>query len=178
MSEHAQAFIQHLRSLKEKDRGALATLRHSLAFAPGSYPKAFPYVERFAGMAASEYDPRRLALYAVAGLFARHPEQSPQSFASAFGELMRRRDSDSIEKRFVALLSADDENIADYLRQAISLLGAEGIGCDYARLLDDLSRWMNRAIDPVERDRLRQRWARDFYRAAQPRTESEPATAQ
>ena len=48
--------------------------------------------------------------------------------------------------------------------QAISLLAADGIGCDYARLLDDLSRWLNSAGDP---SLLRQRWARDFYRAAQ-----------
>ena len=164
MSEHAEQFIAHLHALKERDRGALAALRHSLAFEPGCYPRAFPYVERFAGAAVHERDARRLALYAVAGLFARHPQQSPQSFAAAFGELMSRRQSPSIEGRFIALLGADAENVVDYLRQAISLLAADGIGCDYARLLDDLSRWLSPAGDP---SLLRQRWARDFYRAAQ-----------
>lgn len=165
MSEHAEAFIAYLNALKERDRGALAALRHSLAFAPGSYPKAFPYVERFAGEAVHERDARRLALYAVAGLFALHSSHRPrQSFAAALGELMSRRQSPSIENRFVALLGADAENIVDYLRQAISLLAADEIGCDYARLLDDLSRWLNPSADP---SLLRQRWARDFYRAAQ-----------
>ncbi|MGI0813526.1 hypothetical protein ACRCPG_33695 [Pseudomonas aeruginosa] len=37
MSEHAEQFIAHLHALKERDRGALAALRHSLAFAPGCY---------------------------------------------------------------------------------------------------------------------------------------------
>lgn len=173
MSEHAQEFISYLQSLKERDRGALATLRHSLAFEPGAYPSAFPYVERFAGAAVHERDARRLALYAVAGLFARHPLHGGQTFAAAMGELMSRRKSDSIEKRFIALLSADPENIVDYLRQSISLLAAEGVGCDYAQLLDDLSRWMNPFADQSERDRLRQRWARDFYRALQSETEPE-----
>lgn len=164
MSDHAEQFIAHLVALKERDRGALAALRHSLAFEPGSYPKAFPYVERFAGNASHERDARRLALYAVAGLFARHPQQASQSLASALGELQRRRGSASIEGRFVALLGADAENVFDYLRQVVSLLAADGIGCDYAQLLKDLSQWMNPAIDPA---RLRQRWARDYYRAAE-----------
>lgn len=169
MSEHAEQFIAHLIALKERDRGALAALRHSLAFESGSFPKAYPYVERFAGAAVHERDARRLALYAVAGLFARHPQSHAQSFATALGELMKRRQSSSIEGRFIALLGADAENIVDYLRQSISLLAADAIGCDYVRLLDDLTQWLNPNIDP---SRLRQRWAREFYRAAQAASES------
>lgn len=165
MSEHAEHFIAHLNVLKERDRGALATLRHSLAFEPGNYPRAYPYVERFVGTGTHERDARRLALYAVAGLFARHPLHQPsRSFAAALGELMRRRDSGSIEGRFVALLGADAENVVHYLRQVINLLAAEGLACDYARLQDDLSYWMNPTVDPRQ---VRQRWARDFYWAAE-----------
>ncbi|TBV04968.1 type I-E CRISPR-associated protein Cse2/CasB [Stutzerimonas kirkiae] len=166
MSTHSEQFVAHLQGF---DRRALAVLRHSLAFAPGSDTRAFPYVERFAGAAVHEHDARRLALYAVAALFARHPQQAGRSFATAFGELLSRRSTPrepnkSIEGRFIALLGADAENIVDYLRQAVSLLSAEDLGFDYARLLDDLSRWLNPRFDPSD---LRQRWARDFYRAAQ-----------
>lgn len=174
MSEHAREFISYLETLQKCDSGALAALRHSLAFAPGSYPKAFPYVERFVGADWHERDARRLARYAVAGLFARHSKQAGQSFAYAFGDLMRRRESGSIEGRFVALLGADSENIFDYLCQAISLLAADGIGLDYAALLNDLSVWMNPHAD---RDRLRQRWARDFYRALSSASETETTSA-
>ncbi|MDR0701763.1 MAG: type I-E CRISPR-associated protein Cse2/CasB [Azoarcus sp.] len=168
MNEHSRSFIRYLQTLKERDKGALAVLRHSLAFEPGTYSKAFSYIERFAGEAAHERDARRLAPYAVAALFARHPHHTEnKSFAAAFGELMRRRESDSIERRFIALLGADAENIVDYLRQATSLLAAEDIGCDYARLLEDLSSWMN-PLKIEKRDNLRQHWARDFYRAMQP----------
>jgi CRISPR system Cascade subunit CasB len=172
INEHSKSFIRYLQTLKECDKGALAVLRHSLAFEPGTYPKAFPCVERFAGEATHEHDARRLALYAVAALFARHPHHAEnKSFAAAFGELMRRRESDSIERRFVALLGADAENIVDYLRQATSLLAAEDIGYDYARLLEDLSSWMN-PIKVEKRDNSRQHWARDFYRAIQSPTQS------
>ncbi|PZQ98681.1 MAG: type I-E CRISPR-associated protein Cse2/CasB, partial [Flavobacterium psychrophilum] len=43
MSEFAQSFIAHLQRLQEHDRGAMATLRRSLSFEPGSYPPAYPY---------------------------------------------------------------------------------------------------------------------------------------
>lgn len=165
MSESAQRFVDHLKALGQTNRGAMAALRHSLAFEPGSYEKAYPYVERFASAEQSPRSPWRLALYLTAGLYARHSQNAAQSFAAAFGELWRARDnSPSVEKRFIALLGADAENVAEYLRQAISLLAAEDIGFDFVRLLDDLKYWLN-AYAPEQRDRVRQQWARDFYRA-------------
>ncbi|HWK60818.1 MAG TPA: type I-E CRISPR-associated protein Cse2/CasB [Eoetvoesiella sp.] len=170
MSEHSEQFVRHLTVLRDRDRGALAVLRHSLAFEPGTYPRAFPYVERFAGAASYERDARRLALYAVAALYARHPQQHERSLSAAFGLLARKREasagkdySASIENRFLALLGADAGNIFSYLRLVISLLAADDIGLNYAALLDALSQWMRPDADI---DRLRQSWARDFYRAA------------
>lgn len=165
MSEYAQAFVDHLETLRNRDRGALATLRHSLAFEPGAYPPAYPYVERFVGAEQHPQAPQRLALYIVAGLYARSPRQAERRFATALGVLMRNRESASIEQRFIALLGADPENLHDYLRQNFSLLAADDLGCDYASLLDDVSRWVNPWLDPQRRDHIRQRWARDFYRA-------------
>ena len=78
---------------------------------------------------------------------------------------MRKRDSASIEQRFIALLGADAENLAVYLRQIISLLAADDRPLDYGVLLRDLSVWLNPHIDAERRDNVRQRWARDFYRA-------------
>lgn len=148
----------------------MATLRHSLAFEPGAYPRAFPYVERFVGD-GHERDARRLALYAVAGLFAAHPQHAVHSFAETFGRVARRRKSFaepgeyslSIERRFIALLEADAESVHTHLRHAISLLKAEELGLNYAHLLDDLGVWLNPNFNL---DRVRQHWARDFYRAA------------
>lgn len=164
MSAHSMDFVAYLVGLTDRDRGALATLRHSLAFAPGAYPPAYPVVERFVGANVHADDARRLALYVVAGLFALHPRHAHgTSIGTALGTLMARRGSDSIEGRFVALLSADPEHVHEYLRQLVSLLAAEGIAFDYAQLLDALSAHLNRFADD-RRDAVRQRWARDFYR--------------
>uniref|UniRef100_A0ABX1PPX3 Type I-E CRISPR-associated protein Cse2/CasB n=2 Tax=Aromatoleum anaerobium TaxID=182180 RepID=A0ABX1PPX3_9RHOO len=161
--------------LAERDRGALAALRRSLAFDPGSYPPAFPFVERFVGSQRHTADPFRKALYVAAGLFALHPAQrADYSLAMAFGHLKLKRDSNSIEQRFITLLAADPENLSNYLRQAVSLLAADGIAFDYTMLLDDLTRWLN-PYAHEQRDALRQRWARDFYRALAPREAGEDA---
>ena len=175
MSDYAEDFVRHLTQLRERDRGALAALRHSLGFAPGAYVPAYPAVERFVATDRPAQDAQRQALYLVAGLYALHPRHGATSLAAGFGELMRERQSESIEKRFIALLAADAENLSNYLRQAVSLLAAGEVAIDYAALLDDLSRWLNPYIDPARRDQIRQRWARDFYRALAPQVEASTA---
>lgn len=164
----AQDFVRHLTALAERDRGALAALRRSLSFEPGGYPPCYPIVERFVGPERHADDAYRKALYLVAGLFSLHPvEDANSTFASAFGRLKRERESDSIEKRFIALLASDPDSLPTHLRHAVSLLAADGIAFDYALLLSDVARWLpSHAYEA--RDKLRQRWARDFYRALTP----------
>lgn len=162
MNSHGEQFIEHLDRLHERDRGALAILRRSLSFAPGAYPPAYGYVERFVGMDRKASDPFRLALYLVAGLYALHPEKGTNSLASGLAELMHRRDSSSIEKRFLSLLGADPENLAEYLRHAVTLFATDNLGIDYVELFSDLIVWLN-PYAAEKRDQIRQKWARDFY---------------
>lgn len=170
--DDAQRFIDHLLKLKQNDRGALAALRHSLAFEPGDDPKAFAHVERFVGREWHARDARRLALYAVAGLFARHPETHVRTLAAALGQLRRDKDRPSLELRFGGLLEADADGVMAHLRQAVSLLAADGLGLDYAALLVDLCVLINDRADPNWRDDIKRNWARQFYSALQ----SEPDT--
>ncbi|MBN8486781.1 MAG: type I-E CRISPR-associated protein Cse2/CasB [Burkholderiales bacterium] len=165
--DDAQRFIDHLLRLKEQDRGALAALRHSLAFAPGDDPKAFPYVERFVGRDWHSADARRLALYAVAGLFAAHPVVHDRSLPAALGKLLRDKDRPSLELRFRALLEADADGLMPHLRQSVSLLSVDGLGYDHAGLLADLAVWLDERSDPAWRDDVKRRWARAFYGALQ-----------
>lgn len=165
MSKFTESFIAHLRSLAGRDRGALAALRRSLGFPPGAYPPAYPVVERFAVQDGTR-EPLRQALYLTAGLFALNPRhQKDRSLPTKLAQAMHQRKSKSIERRFITLLSTDGETLPTHLRYAMQLLDAGELGCDFVALLDDLAVW----LDPWkadERDRVRQRWARDFYRHA------------
>lgn len=164
MSDFAEQFVGYLESLAERDSGAMARLRRSLSSDPGVEPAVYPYIERFAAPDWGISDARRLALYVVAGLYALHPRHGRASFAQAFGTLARRRESSSLEKRFVALLGADAEGLPVHLRRVFSLLKAEELPVDYCQLLQDLSWWLNPRLEQSRRDALRQGWAREFYR--------------
>lgn len=174
---HGETFVSHLLELAKSNRGAMAELRRSLSHEPGAHVAAFPYVERHAGNRHA-LDAYRKALYLVAGLFALHPaHRKGSSFATAYGRLSEQRKrsqkSDGIERRFIALLSADAQSVPTHLRQAVSLLVADDLPCDYVRLLNDLAVW----LDPRKLDRLdevRQRWAQDFYRASTLPADSDP----
>lgn len=178
MSELHTRFIAHLEALKERDRGALAALRHSLSFTPGTHAPAMPWVEPFAVKDGTR-EPQRLALYLVAGLYAAHPRHCGGApLARGLGQVKIRRDSTSIERRFIALLSADAESLPVHLRHAVALLAAEELPCDYTQLADDLARWLDPWQDEA-RDRVRQRWAREFYRQlAQADTTTETAATE
>lgn len=155
--------LEGLRSGREWTR-ARAVLRRSLAFDPGGYPPAMPYVEPFLQSAGNE-GWRREAHYLVAGLFALKDGEHKEgrTLARALWEAKQARQSDSLEKRFLALLDADRDQIAHRLRQAVGLV--EG-GLDFAQLLEDLLHW----FDP--RRRVQARWAREFYGAEELRQEA------
>ncbi len=168
MSEFSDNFVKYLSTLSEQQPGAMAVLRRSLAFDPGAYPAAYPYVERFVSADHSANHPQRLAIYLVSGLFALHPLHETSSLASSLAQMMKRSGKDqgsSTEKRFVALLGAEAEDWPTHLRQIVSLLSAHGLGLNFATLLNDLGYLLNTHLDPMWRDQIRQRWARDFYRA-------------
>lgn len=159
-----EAFVRWLEGLKGKESWtpARAALRRSLAFPPGAYPPAFPFLEPVIQMEGW----RREAHYLVGGLYAaKDGDHRPgRSLAEAFRELRWARGGRSpdgavsVEHRFLALLDADSDQLPTRLRSAVTLV--EG-GIDFAQLLDDLLRW----FDP--RKRVQIRWARTFYRGTE-----------
>lgn len=152
MSEQQEAFIGYLESL---DPGGRAVLRRSLAFPPGSWPRAYPYVEPFV---RGRHSWDRKAAYLVAGLNA----TSRAATASGnMGETAARlRDitgSGSIEARFIALLDADADELPHRLRQMVTLMSGHGIAPNWTTLRHDLERWTH------PDHYVQQRWARSFY---------------
>lgn len=179
MSNANQNFIKHLTEvmglgLPDNQRQghhkvAQAELKRSLGFGP-SYYKVAKYVDPFVPANELAEDARYRSLYLVAGLLALSPKLESISLAAAMGQLaLKLKPSNSIENRFLALLERNGENVDDPLRQVITLLKAHDFGFDYVLLLNDLTTWLNPSPNSVEQlDRLRHRWASDFYRAATP----------
>jgi CRISPR system Cascade subunit CasB len=151
------AIIPKLEEWALKDTKVRAVLRRSLAFDPGTYPPSFPLVEW--SIIDDEKPWSRKVQYLVAGLWAQHwrdGRDKGMPIGKACANYFQASGSATAERRFVALLDADSEQLPHRLRQLISLLKDYPI--DFEALRHGLLRW-NR----VERSTQVQ-WARDFYR--------------
>ena len=161
---HAQEFIRYLESLNpEKNekakRADLAQLKRSLAFDVGTYVPAISHVERFAPSKEDTPWFTRPAYYLVAGLYASYPNHSEEqgNFGRTVALLNQAKESDSISKRFLTLLEAEDEQMYYHMRHMLSLVRSEGIAVNYVSLLEDLRNWGH--PDKF----VQQRWAQRFY---------------
>ena len=161
-------FVEWLEELNRKDTRVRAFLRRSLSFDAGAYPAAYPYVEPFL---KNEPDDgwRRQVHYLVAGLWALHRREgaqgTPESLAKAcFRYYQAQGKSPSVERRFITLLDADQDQVPYRLRQMIALL--KDYPLDFSALLKELLSWTH------EKKWVQNRWAQDFYRNWQ--SEEEP----
>jgi CRISPR system Cascade subunit CasB len=150
-------FIDWLEGLNEKDTRVRAVLRRGLSFAPGEYVPAFPYVEPFIKSDATRW--QRQVYHLVAGLWASHWREgrssAPLTIGRACAAHQAASGSTNTERRFIALLDADLDQLPHRLRQMIALLKEQPL--DFDALLNDLLYWNN------DQKRTQHVWARDFY---------------
>ena len=164
-------FLRHLRRL-ENDRGAMAALRRSADGSPASLAPVHRYVVPFLSPAPNSW--RDPLMYLTAALFAVHPARGApdgESLGATFRRLDKDRDqggmpTESVERRFVALLATDPDDIAYPLRQATTLLKSREVPVCWEQLLRDLGSW--RHPDAW----IQQRWARDFWGDPRPARET------
>jgi CRISPR system Cascade subunit CasB len=153
-----KGFIEWLESLNTKDSKVRAVLRRSLAFAPGAFVPAYPYVEPFVKDEDNAW--RRDMLYLVAGLWAMHWREGSRGQSMTLGQAcvtyQISSGSANTEKRFINLLDADGDQLPHRLRQLIALLKEQAI--DFDVLLKGLLYWND------DQKRTQNAWARDFYR--------------
>lgn len=151
-------FIEWLEELNTEDTKVRAVLRRSLAFDPGTFAHAYPYVEPF--LKGEDNFWRREMFYLVAGLWAAHWREGqrgePMSFGRACAAHQAASGSLGTERRFITLLDADPGQLPHRLRQMIALLKERAI--DFDDLLNGLLYWNN------DQKLTQNAWARDFYR--------------
>jgi len=155
LDDRQKKFVGYLLNLAEKgqeDRGALADLRSGLGKHPGEMARVHKHVVPY--LPDKPYDDQWY--YTLASLFGAFPKhREGYSIGRAFHPLKSK--SDSMEARFIALLNAHPDDLADHLRHAVSLLKANEQPLDWFQLLGDILQW-----DHPERH-VQLRWARDFY---------------
>ena len=173
-----ERFVTGLTELvAREDRAALAALRRALGTTPDHRPRR-RVVYRLLPANVPQW--RERDCWLVAGLFALHPQRrSPRRreippepgglAAAARGESVS---PEGVERRLIALLNAEREDLDDHLRHAVAQLRAHDIGVDYVQLLRDLRGW------GAEERWVQRRWARAFWgQSAQPQPTTEGEVA-
>ena len=155
-----ERLIKYLKGLeKRQDRAALAHLRRGLGKPPRAAMEMYPYLGQFLS-----YEPRpryETAVFIVAALFAYYPDApgNAGNLGASIRQLKDDSDSKSIEKRFVALLNAEVEDLPYYLRQMIGLLksGQKQIAVNWNQLFKDVQNWNS------DKRFVQQKWAERFW---------------
>lgn len=163
-------FIDWLEKLNQQDTKVRAVLRRSLAFDPGQFVHAFPYVESFVGSGNNSW--HREMHYLVAGLWATHWREgrinTPLLIGKACAIHQLGSDFKSTERHFISLLDADGDQLPHRLRQMVALLKDQDI--NFESLLRDVLYWND------EQKRTQKKWARDFYRTLNPNPSNQQST--
>ncbi len=149
-------FINSLKTLKrEENRAAMANLRRGLGKPMGTTIEMYPYIGKF--LSREPNYRREKALHLVGSLFGFYwkAENTKGNFGYSMREL--KQESESIEKRFVALLNANYEDLDQHLRQAVSLLKSNDKPINWEQLFEDIVYWES------DNRRVQYRWARGFW---------------
>ena len=166
-------FIAHLeRLVREKNRGALATLRRGLGKPPGTAREMDRYV--LCDLPADVTEAQENAYYLVGVLFAywhqgkdNLAKDTPANLGESLRLLVNRESAETgnredaekrVEKRLVALLNCHKDDLPDHLRHTIGLLKSKEIPVDWTQLLYDVQNWQHESRE-VQRN-----WARKFWR--------------
>jgi CRISPR system Cascade subunit CasB len=156
--------VTYLKSLVEQDdRASLAALRSALR--PGRELEALRFVVPFLATNGRNDTPLLAArrrrdeddAILLASLFALYPENGGLSLASAMSKIFHDTQSESIEGRFRALLSAHRNELDTHLRNAVSLCASKNLPLDWNDLYLAIRRWDS------DEEQVRRAWARDFW---------------
>lgn len=148
-------------------RGVLADLRRGARTAPMVPPRVFKHVADYFPQDESRHSYRHKvdAMLITACLFATHPSPS-ENKGENMGDTLRlvrgKKDSDSIEKRFLAMLAAGPDELPNHLRHAVSLAKAADVKINWGQLLCDLENLLG--TSDYHRRRTVEHWARRFWR--------------
>jgi CRISPR system Cascade subunit CasB len=184
-----KALVEYLNELYEaKDRGALATLRKGLSKIPRPALEMIPIVyPGLLRMGVAELGYIEKTAFTTCALFSLWHEGSvneavrrnePKSMGASFAMVMMKdaKGTDSIQKRFIALLNAHEADMPVHLKHAVALMRSREVAVNWEDLATALDVWDH----PDKPAQLR--WARDYWstidKQKEPRKEAEKEPSQ
>ena len=161
-----EKFISYLEKfVRDENRAALAHLRRGLG--KENAAEMFPYISGWTANISRRDENAFFLIASIIGLYPTNSWKSDEKHNNLGKSLsFLKEESDSIEKRFVALLNSDEEDLPNHLRQIISLLKSKEAPINWYLLLKDIKSWLHE-------DRFVQRnWAKGFWGNTSTNTEN------
>ena len=151
-----ESFIAYLERIIERDdRAILAHFRRGLGKEPGTATEMFPYIAPFTNDIKKRSQEN--AYFLVASMIGLYHKAKKTAGNLGDSIWLMKDESGSIEKRFVALLNADEEDLPQHLRQIISLLKSKEKPINWLQLLKDIKFWSH------ENRSVQRNWAYGFW---------------
>ncbi|MEN6400435.1 MAG: type I-E CRISPR-associated protein Cse2/CasB [Armatimonadia bacterium] len=160
-SSHDRLFAGFLCKLVEAGQAhALATFLRGLGRPPGAVPAMLRWLGPWTLDATRR---ERDACFLVASLFALHPcDISRGNLGTVFAQLRALRGpSESLERRFSAILRASHDDLPLHLRRVVGLARSAGVPINWAQLLNDVKQWDYRTRH------VQLSWAREYWSTSQ-----------
>jgi len=145
-------------SNSSEGRRALSHLRRAASGEPDALLVAMRFVVPYLDVPEHQLDEALL----LASLFATHPDRGTASLGEAMAAVKERRNSESIELRFTALLQAERADLADHLRSAVALCRSQPVALDWAKMAEMIRYWDHPRAS--EAHGVRRSCATDFWR--------------
>lgn len=152
-----EKFINYLETfVRDDNRAVLAHLRRGLGKEKAI--EMFPYISGWTANLSRRDENAFFNIASMIGLYPVNSWKSEEKYNNLGKSLaFLKDDSDSIEKRFVALLNSDEEDLPNHLRQIISLLKSKEAPVNWFLLLKDIKGWSN------EKRNVQRNWAKGFW---------------
>ncbi len=177
--ERKEIFSKYLKKLevaKEQRIGDLAILRRAsgltLAESRGALGVFYRYLPPQLSKSINEE-----IYFLIATLYGLNDHKFTGSFGKTMRDVYYKSGSESIPKRFIALLDSRFDLIDNFhpgggevayrIRQCIRLASSNNIGVDWLQLLEDLVYWTHEAKF------IQKQWAQDFFSKKKPKESSE-----
>ncbi len=160
MEENIFKFVNMLKRLNNPDnpnRGALAALRRGLGRPFGEAADMYPIVVPF--LPDKIYRKEERIFYLIGALFAWHPSDMKKGNLGDSLKMLaaERGESESLERRFIALLNCHTDDLPGHLRQNVGLLKSGDIPINWIQLFKDILKW-----DHPDKF-VQKRWAKSFW---------------
>lgn len=166
LNPREERIAEFVSALKRLDAGGRARLRRNAGRSLAQARDAQRVFFQLLPYGVREFDEDKYFLLATLFALSRQETSGKGTFGAALRRLRDPKRSDSLDRRFQALLACDSDQLPFRLRQMVRLAVSQNVPIDWEQMLKDLLLWN------APEKWVQLKWARDYFIGKQAETPS------